>query len=97
MQRLFLTWSFVLCACSGNTPSTGPDAAGPAPRTFGAACGSASNNSPDCDSHVCTDTIDKAGHSVCSQQCTKLMSEDPSCPTGSDGTAFCNKMGYCKP
>lgn len=98
MQRLFLAWSFALCACSGSTPATSADAAaGPAPRTFGAACGSASNNAPDCDSHVCTDTIDKAGHPVCSQQCTLLMAEDPSCPMAADGTRRCNMKGYCRP
>lgn len=96
MQRLLLVWSFVLGACSGSTPAPGPDAAGPAPRTFGAACANASNNAPDCDSHVCTDTIDKAGHPVCSQTCTILMGIDPSCPNGSMGT-YCNKLGYCKP
>ncbi len=96
MQRLLLVWSLVLCACSGSTPATGPDAAGPAPGTFGATCGSASTNAPDCDSHVCTDTIDMAGHPVCSQTCTMLKAIDPSCPNGSMGT-YCNIKGYCKP
>jgi hypothetical protein len=96
MPRLLLAWSVFLCACSGSTPPPGPDAAGAA-RTFGAACGSASNNAPDCDSHVCTDTIDKAGRPVCSQQCTLLMAEDPSCPAGLDGTRRCNMKGYCRP
>jgi hypothetical protein len=96
MQRILFAWSFVLCACSGSAPPPGPDAAGPAPRTFGAACGSASNNAPDCDSHVCTDTIDMAGHPVCSQQCTMLNAKDPSCPNGSKGM-FCNMKGYCRP
>jgi hypothetical protein len=96
MQRLLLVWSFALCACSGSTPPPGPDAGGPAPRTFGAACGSASNNAPDCDSHVCTDSIDTAGHPVCSQSCTLLKATDPSCPNGSMGQ-LCNMKGYCKP
>jgi hypothetical protein len=96
MQRLFLAWSLALCACAGSTPALGPDAGGPAPRTFGAACSSASNNAPDCDSHVCTDSIDMAGHPVCSQMCTLLKATDPSCPNGSMGQ-FCNMKGYCKP
>jgi hypothetical protein len=96
MQRLLFVWSFVLCACSGSTPAPGPDAAGPAPRAFGAACGSASTNAPDCDSHVCTDTIDTAGHPVCSQTCTMLNAQDPSCPNGSMGHK-CNMKGYCRP
>jgi hypothetical protein len=95
MHRWLFALSFVLCACSGSTPST-PDAGGPAPRTFGAQCTKADNNAADCDSHVCTDSIDRAGHPVCSQTCTMLKSPDPSCPVGSMGQ-MCNKDGYCRP
>jgi hypothetical protein len=97
MHRFLLVCSLWLSACSGTTPSQSPDAAsGPAPRTFGAQCATPSNTAADCDSGVCTDTIDKAGHDVCSQLCTIKMMTDTSCPTGSMGQ-FCNGKGYCKP
>jgi hypothetical protein len=97
MVRFLLSWSLVLCACGGSSsPAPGPDAGGPAPRSFGAICAMASTTAADCDSHVCTDSIDKAGHPVCSQTCTMLKATDPSCPTGSMGQ-FCNMQGYCKP
>ncbi|HEX7839014.1 MAG TPA: hypothetical protein VF469_16160 [Kofleriaceae bacterium] len=92
MQRLLLVWSFVVWACSGNTPASTPDAAEPPPGTFGARCGMASDTAPDCDSHVCTSTIDSAGHNVCSLQCTT----DAMCPVGSLGMK-CNMKGFCKP
>jgi len=95
MQRFLLAWSFVVCACSGSTPPSPPDAVGPAPGTFGAACVTPSNTSTECDSRVCTSTIDMAGHPVCSQQCTFGMND--TCPVGSTGVKYCNKMGYCKP
>lgn len=92
MHRLILAWLLVVAACAGNTPAPAVDAAGPAPRTFGAACAMASNAATDCDSQVCTDTIDQAGHPVCSKQCTT----NDMCPVGSAGM-MCNKKGYCKP
>ena len=56
----------------------------------------ASNTAPDCNSHVCTDSIDMVGHPVCSQTCTMLKMPDSSCPNGSMGQ-FCNGKGFCKP
>lgn len=70
------------------------DAGGPAARTFGAACVTASDTSTECDSMVCTGTIDMVGHPVCSQKCTFGM--DATCPSGSMGMK-CNRMGYCRP
>ena len=97
MRRFLLGLSFILAACSGGNSSPTPDAgAEPAPRTFGARCVKPDNMATDCDSHVCTDTIDNAGGYVCSQQCTVLQGTDPSCPDGSKGR-YCNKKGYCKP
>lgn len=99
MRRFLLALTFVVTACSGsNSSSSTPDAGSePAPRTFGARCAKPDNMATDCDSHVCTDSIDKAGGYVCSQQCTMLKAEDPSCPVGADGRHFCNMKGYCKP
>ncbi len=98
MCRFLLAWSFVLAACSGSssTSSTADAGADPVPRTFGARCAKADNLAMDCDSHVCTDSIDMAGYPVCSQQCTMLNADDPSCPMGSKGRK-CNKKGFCKP
>ena len=94
MYRLLIAWSFVVCACSGDAPSTA-DAPGPAAGTFGAACVTASDTSTECMSGVCTSTIDLAGHPVCSQKCTAGM--DALCPAGADGMKKCNGKGYCKP
>ena len=94
MQRLLLAWSFVLVACSGNSPGPGPDAGGPAPRTFGASCVTVSDTSTECDSGVCTGSVDMIGHPVCSVKCTFGM--DSTCPTGSAGQK-CNMKGYCRP
>jgi hypothetical protein len=98
MQRLALVWSFALAlaACSGNSPSPGPDANEPAARTFGAQCTTVSNTSTECDSGVCTGSFDQIGHPVCSKQCTMFRAADPSCPEGSMGR-FCNMMGFCRP
>jgi hypothetical protein len=95
MHRWLLAWSFALAACSGSTPAPTPDASGPAPRTFGTACVTPSDTSTECDSGVCTDTIDKAGHPVCSLQCTAATVD--MCPVDSLGTKVCNMKGYCKP
>lgn len=98
MRSLVLVLSLVIGACSGNDSSPTLDAgSGPAPRSFGARCAAATNTATDCDSGVCTNTIDMAGGYVCSQQCTMLKAVDPSCPVGADGRRFCNMKGYCKP
>lgn len=94
MRRFLLACSFLLGACAGDTTST-PDAAGPAPGTFGAACVTVSNTSTECTSQVCTNSFDMIGHPVCSQTCTVGMND--SCPAGSTGTKLCNMKGYCKP
>jgi hypothetical protein len=93
MKRIVLAWSFVLAACSGDTPAPA-DASGPAARTFGATCATASDTSTECDSGVCTNTFDMLGHPVCSQKCT--FGTDSTCPSGSTGMK-CNMKGYCKP
>ena len=98
MRRFLLICSLIFTGCSSSDSSSTPDAgSGPAPRTFGARCVKADNMATDCDSGVCTDTIDKVGYYVCSQQCTMLKAVDPSCPIGADGRRFCNMKGYCKP
>ena len=84
----------ILSACSDSAPPPGPDANGPAARTFGAACATASDTSTECDSGGCTATIDMVGHPVCSQKCT--FGTDSTCPSGSMGMK-CNRMGYCRP
>lgn len=55
----------------------------------------ASNTSTECNSGVCTDTIDMVMHPVCSQQCTFGMND--TCPAGSTGAKMCNKKNFCKP
>jgi hypothetical protein len=83
----------MLAACAGDSPSeTGDDE--PAARSFGATCTTASNASTECDSKICTDSIDMIGHPVCSQQCT--VGDNSTCPSGSKGM-MCNKKGYCRP
>ena len=94
MQRLFLVCSLVLAACTGDSPSPGVDAAGPAARTFGAACVTVSDTSTECDSMVCTGSFDMITHPVCSVKCTFGM--DSTCPMGASGQK-CNMKGYCKP
>lgn len=104
MKRLLaacvVTGAMIFAACSGSTPSS-PDAAKAADAAmkgaFGAACMTTSDMSTECQSGVCTDSINQLGHDVCSQKCTMTMSADPSCPVGSGGSAFCNGKGYCKP
>jgi hypothetical protein len=93
MRQLILAFSLALCACAASPPPE-PEGDG----SFGAACAMPpSDMAPDCDSHICTGTIDRAGHPVCSQLCTKLGLLDDSCPPGADGRRFCNMKGYCKP
>lgn len=94
MQRLVLAVWLALAACSGEAPAPGPDAGGPAPRSFGAACTVVSDSSTECDSGVCTGSIDMLGHPVCSLHCT--FGVDSTCPSGSAGMK-CNMKGYCKP
>jgi hypothetical protein len=93
MRRLLLAWSFVLCACTDSSSPAFEIGDG----TFGAACSKPDNMSPDCDSQICTGTIDDAGHPVCSQLCTKLQAPDDSCPIGLKMGRYCNRFGYCRP
>jgi hypothetical protein len=96
MQRLLLVLSLALAACSSSSPAPAPDASGPAPGSFGAACTTVSDTSSECMGKACTNTIDMAGHNVCSQLCTMLKAMDPTCPNGSMGQS-CNMKGYCRP
>jgi hypothetical protein len=100
MRRFFLAWSFVLSACSSSssppTPDASGDASGPAAGTFGAACTAVSDTSSECMGKACTNSFDNLGHNVCSQKCTMLNAQDPSCPNGSMGQK-CNMKGYCRP
>lgn len=98
MKRLLsvcaVTAAMIFAACGGST-SPSPDAA--MKGAFGAKCMVASDMSTECQSGVCTDSINQLGYNVCSQKCTMPMMADPSCPVGSGGSAFCNGKGYCKP
>ena len=96
MQRFMLALSLALCACSSSSPAPAPDAAGPAPGTFGATCTTVTDTSSECMGKPCTSSFDTLGHNVCSQLCTMLRANDPSCPNGSMGQ-FCNMKGYCRP
>ena len=96
MQRLLLVLSLALAACSSDSSSPTPDASGPAPGTFGAACTTVSDTSSECMGKACTNSFDNIGHNVCSQTCTMVKATDPSCPNGSMGQ-FCNMKGYCRP
>jgi hypothetical protein len=93
-MRFLVASILALVACSSGSSSPKPDAGGPAPGTFGATCTVVSNMSTECNSGVCTDTVDMAGHPVCSQQCT--FGNDSTCPSGSMGMK-CNMKGYCRP
>jgi hypothetical protein len=94
----------LVIACSGSTPKDFKDAAAGA---FGAPCVTVTNMSTECD-HVtlngsavqgaCTNSFNQDPTPICSVQCTMTMMTDPTeCPVGSDGMAFCNMKGYCKP
>jgi len=99
MQRLVLALSLALCACSSSSSpavDAGGGGDGPAPGTFGAACTTVTDTSSECMGKACTNSIDNAGHNVCSQTCTLLNAQDPSCPNGSMGHK-CNMKGYCRP
>jgi len=93
--------ALLLAACSTDaTVPTTSDAAGSGSGSdtnlpFGATCTTASDMSTECASGVCTSSFDKLGHNICSQKCTMLMAQDPSCPAGTSQT--CNMKGYCKP
>jgi hypothetical protein len=93
MQRLVLALSLALCACSSSSSPPTPDASGPAAGTFGAACTTVSDTSSECMGKACTNSIDNLGHNACSQTCTILNAQDPSCPSGSMGQK-CNMKGY---
>lgn len=92
MRHLVAACLVALAACSGSTPPSSADA--PAAGSFGAACTTVSDTSTECTSGICTDTIDKIGHPVCSEKCTYGM--DSTCPAGSMGPK-CNMKGYCRP
>lgn len=99
MLRVSIALGLALAACSSSS-SPAVDAGGtdgPAPGTFGAACTTVTDTSSECMGKACTNTIDMAGHPVCSQTCTMLKAMDPSCPTGVSGTKMCNMKGYCRP
>lgn len=85
-----------MVACnSGSSPS--PDApSSHGSLAFGSACNTVSDMSTECASGVCTNTFQMITTPVCSQKCTALGSNDPTCPTGSMGQK-CSGMGYCRP
>jgi hypothetical protein len=93
-MRSVLAGLVLVVACSGNAPPAMPDAPAAAAGTFGAACTMVSNTSTECQSGVCTDTVDMLGHPVCSMQCT--FGNNTTCPAGSMGQK-CNMKGYCRP
>ena len=91
MKYLACAWLVLAAlACAGDSPSE------PAPGTFGAACTTVTDTgSTECQSGVCTNTFDMAGHPVCSVKCA--TPDASNCPAGADGTMKCNMKGYCKP
>jgi hypothetical protein len=90
-MRPFFAWLLALAACSGSSPRA---IDGPAPGTFGATCTVVSDTSTECQSGVCTNTINMLPTPVCSVKCT--VGNDSTCPVGSMGQK-CNGMGYCRP
>lgn len=83
----------VAVSCSGSAPAKSPDASGGS--GFGASCTMASDTSTECESGVCTDTIDMAPTPLCTQKCDPAnLGSD--CPVGSKGQK-CNMKGYCRP
>jgi hypothetical protein len=90
-MRSLVALLLTFAGCSGSAPPA-PD--GPAPGTFGATCTVVSNTSTECQSGVCTDSINMLPHPVCSQTCT--FGNDSTCPAGSMGPK-CNMKGYCRP
>jgi len=92
---LALVLASVYFACGGDNTPTQMDAAGIHNAAFGSACTVASDTSTECDSGVCTDSIDMTAP-VCSQKCTMPMMTDTSCPVGSMGQK-CNSKSYCRP
>lgn len=91
MKYLVCAWlTLAALACAGDDGGSTP-----APGSFGAECTTVlDTGSTECDSGVCTDTIDQAGHPVCSVKCTP--GDASTCPDGADGKK-CNMKGYCKP
>ena len=94
MRHLVLAFAFV--ACAGKAPPPSPDAPPLTNQPFGAACTVVTDTGTECASGVCTDSINMSGPPLCSQKCTMLGADDPSCPTGSMGQK-CNMKGYCRP
>jgi hypothetical protein len=107
----FGTVSFVLACSTGG--AKGADAKvfedARAPGTFGASCvtDTAGLPSSECANEVlsgvtkegpCTNSFNMSLTPLCSLKCTMFMAADPTeCPVGSDGQAFCNMKGFCKP
>ena len=65
-------------------------------KAFGQPCTTPSDMSTECESGVCTNSFDMLTTPVCSQKCTVLGGNDPTCPVGSMGQK-CNRQGYCRP
>ena len=104
MKKLICAFALALAACAGDAPPGGssPDAAAAGGgdarmnEPFGAVCTTASDTSTECASGVCTNSFDMLATPECSQKCTVLGGDDPTCPVGSMGQK-CNKKGYCRP
>ena len=98
MMRITVLVAAVACAlviaCGSKDPPMA-DAPKAGSAAFGSACTTVSDTSTECTSGVCTDSINQLGI-VCSQKCTLLNMDDPSCPMGSMGKK-CNMKGYCRP
>jgi len=93
MRKYLVAAALVLGACSGSSKPK-PDAETGA--AFGAPCTVVSDTSTECASGVCTDSVNMSSTPLCSQKCTMLGSDDPTCPNGSMGMK-CNMKGYCRP
>lgn len=93
---LAVTCVLALGACSSKPAVTADAGIDAAPGTFGAPCTTVTDMSTECDSGICTNTINMIPHPVCSQRCTVLQGTDPTCPVGSKGQK-CNMQGYCRP
>ena len=101
MQRIMASAVVVMLsvvmavACSSSSKPKPVDAA-LTNQAFGSDCTVVSDMSTECASGVCTNSINMLPTPVCSQKCTMLGSDDPTCPNGSMGQK-CNMKGYCRP
>ena len=71
------------------------DLAGVAPGSllFGQVC----STGADCKSGFC-EPANMGANLECTQQCTMLGANDPTCPNQANGSpGFCNQKGFCKP